>query len=132
VVIFSAVAVVSLACAAASSGDTINFMPWDRAFQILSGMTGFLGGIGQCLLVGRIGSKMLDPGSLVLGVLYFYACIQPVSIFFGDETVAYIATTMALPLKALLYFVLVWAFTSGRLFEYVQQIRRLLLQRQSD
>jgi hypothetical protein len=75
-----------------------------------------------------LGSKIIDPGSLTLGLLYFYAVIQPTAATFHASPTAHLfATTVALPLKVLLWLVFVWAFTTGVLSEYVHEIRVLLI-----
>ena len=87
-----------------------------------------LNGVALALVVGRLGSKIIDPGSITLGLLYFYAVIQPTAATFHISPAAQlIATTVALPLKVLLWLVFVWAFTTGILSEYVSEIRVLLI-----
>ncbi|MBC8028505.1 MAG: hypothetical protein H7Z16_00170 [Pyrinomonadaceae bacterium] len=91
-----------------------------------------LNGVALALVVGRLGSKIIDPGSITLGLLYFYAVIQPTAAAFHDNPVAHLlATTVALPLKVLLWLVFVWAFTTGILAEYVHEIRILLIREQT-
>lgn len=86
-----------------------------------------LTGVSLALVVGRLGSKRIDPGALVLGLLYFYSVIQPLAARFPEEPLAQVlATTAALPLKVLLWLVCVWAFTTGILAEYVHTLRPLL------
>lgn len=84
-------------------------------------------GVGLCLVVGRFGSKHLDPGPVTLFGLYFYAVIQPGAAMFGKDPLVHLAvTTLALPLKVLLWLVCVWAFTTGVLGEYVYELRLLV------
>lgn len=81
----------------------------------------------MALVVGRLDSKFLDPGTWVVAVLYLYAVIQPLAIYFEDADSRFYATTLALFLKAFLWLVFYWAFTDGRLWNYVVAIRKLLL-----
>jgi hypothetical protein len=86
-----------------------------------------LNGVSLALVVGRLGSKNIDPGPVPLGLLYFYAVIQPMAAAFPENPAVHLlATTVALPLKVLLWLVCVWAFTTGILAEYVRGIRALL------
>jgi hypothetical protein len=87
-----------------------------------------LNGVSLALVVGRLGSKNIDPGPVPLGLLYFYAVIQPMAAAFPENPAVHLlATTVALPLKVLLWLVCVWAFTTGILAEYVRGIRALLI-----
>lgn len=85
-----------------------------------------LSGVTLALVVGRLGSIYLNPGTATLSLLYLYAVIQPFAGLFEKPTVHFVMTSIALPLKVLLWLVFVWAFTSGKLWEYVQIIRRFL------
>jgi hypothetical protein len=87
-----------------------------------------LNGVALALVIGRLGSKFIDPGSVTLGLLYFYAVIQPTAATFPSMAMGHLlATTLALPLKILLWLVVVWAFTTGILSEYVLSVRVLLI-----
>jgi len=114
-----ALTIVPLWYAAGSENESI--------IKFLDGFASCLNGVAIALVVGRLGSKNIDPGALTLGLLYFYAVIQPTAAsFYNDRNVQLLATTIALPLKALLWLVFVWAFTTGILAEYVHDIRVLL------
>jgi hypothetical protein len=94
------------------------------AFDMLSSC---LNGVAIALVVGRLGSRILDLGSITLGLLYFYAVIQPTAPTFHNNPIAHvIATTVALPLKVLLWLVFVWAYTTGILAQYVRELRDFL------
>jgi hypothetical protein len=100
---------------------------------VVDGIASCLNGVAIALVVGRLGSKKIDPGSLTLGLLYFYAVIQPTAAsFYNLKNVQLLATTIALPLKTLLWLVFVWAFTTGILSEYVHDIRVLLTRQHAD
>lgn len=101
----------------------------ERAILLLDIIASCLNGVSLALVVGRLGSKYIDPGSITLGLLYFYAVIQPTAPMFPEfPIVQLVATTVALPLKMLLWLVCVWAFTTGIMAEYVHEIRVLLTQ----
>ena len=86
-----------------------------------------LSGIGLCFVVGRFADKLLNPGALTLLFLYLYAVIQlGAAVMTKDPIVHLIVTTIALPLKILLWLVCVWAFTTGILGEYVYEVRLLI------
>jgi hypothetical protein len=94
---------------------------------VFSVISACLNGVALALVVGRLGSKCIDPGSITLGLLYFYAVIQTTAPTFAVNVVGHLlATTVALPLKVLLWLVIVWAFTTGIISEYVYDIRVLL------
>ena len=85
-------------------------------------------GVVMALVVGRLGSKFIDPGTGVLAILYLYAVIQPLAIYFSEKPNARLyATTAALFLKAFLWLVFYWTFTDGKLWVYVTALRNLLL-----
>jgi hypothetical protein len=87
-----------------------------------------LNGVALALVVGRLGSKLIDPGSITLGLLYFYAVIQTTAATFSNDAIGQVlATTIALPLKVLLWLVIVWALTTGIISEYVHDLRVLLI-----
>jgi hypothetical protein len=105
----------------------------EEIISAFDGIASCLNGVTLALVVGRLGSKRVDPGSLTLGLLYFYAVIQPTAAsFYNNSGVQLLATTIALPLKALLWLVFVWAFTTGTLSEYVHDIRVLLTRQHKD
>lgn len=86
-----------------------------------------LSGVGLCLVVGRLGSKGLDPGPITIALLYLYGVIQMGAGLFANRPDVHLAvTTIALPLKVLLWLVCVWAFTTGVLGEYVYEVRLLI------
>ncbi|HTK31291.1 MAG TPA: hypothetical protein VL332_04960 [Candidatus Saccharimonadaceae bacterium] len=97
------------------------------AIATMSIMTAYLSGLSLCLVVGRLGSKLIDPGPVTLSALYIYGLIQPLAVMFPVRAeVQLLATTMALVLKLLLWLVFVWAFSTGIVGEYVKDIRDFL------
>lgn len=100
----------------------------DMLMQLAEVASACLNGVSLALVVGRLGNRVVDPGSITLGLLYFYAVIQTTAaIFYARPGVHLFATTIALPLKVLLWLVIVWAFTTGILSEYVHEIRDVLI-----
>ncbi len=87
---------------------------------------GMLSGVALALVVGSLGSKYLNPGPGIIGLLYLYAMLQPAAIAFDNPAVQLFATTLALPLKIVLWLVCVWAFTTGVLAEHAYEVRRLI------
>ncbi|HEY6347787.1 MAG TPA: hypothetical protein VI636_00105, partial [Candidatus Angelobacter sp.] len=117
--------VLSLCCLAEKLGSRSEMAA--ACLTILDVIAACLTAISLALVVGRLGHQRIDPGALVLGFLYFYAVIQPVAVSFAEKPVLQVlATTVALPLKVLLWLVCVWAFTTGVLAEYVHTLRPLL------
>jgi hypothetical protein len=108
----------------ASGREGANAESIRNAFDMLSSC---LNGVAIALVVGRLGSRILDLGSITLGLLYFYAVIQPIAPTFYNNPIAHVlATTVALPLKVLLWLVFVWAYTTGILAQYVNELRDFL------
>lgn len=85
-----------------------------------------LSGVTLALVVGRLGSMYINPGTATLFLLYLYVVIQPFAALFERPIVSFIVTSAAVPLKILLWLVFVWAFTTGKLWEYVQGVRQFL------
>jgi hypothetical protein len=85
-----------------------------------------LSGVTLALVIGRLGSIYINPGAGALSLLYGYAIIQPFAAFFDDVRFDFVITSLALPLKVLLWLVFVWAFTTGKLWEYVREVRIFL------
>lgn len=102
------------------------YQPSSEVQTIVRILVASLSGVTLALVVGRLGSIYINPGTLALFFLYFYAVIQPFAGFFHEPAVYFIVASLALPLKVLLWLVFVWAFTSGKLWEYVQAIREYL------
>jgi hypothetical protein len=91
-------------------------------------IVGILGGIAFALVTGCFTSGRLDPGPIVLSLLYLYAVIQPFAAEFEKNIpVRAFCTSLALPLKILFWLVVVWAFTTGELWEYAKEGRGLQL-----
>jgi hypothetical protein len=82
-------------------------------------LAGCISGVTLALVVGRLGSMHIQPGVLILSGLYLYAVIQPFGAMLDRPIVHFLATSVALPLKVLLWMVFVWAATTGRLYEYL-------------
>ncbi len=102
------------------------FFPQEFVQGFVKIIVACLSGVTLSMVIGRLGSLYINPGTATLFFLYLYAVIQPFAAFFPSPTFLFIATSIALPLKILLWLVFVWAFTSGKLWEYIQEIRQIL------
>jgi hypothetical protein len=89
-----------------------------------------MSGATLALVVGRLSSVYMNPGTAALFFLYLYAVIQPFAAFFQRPTIQFVVTSIALPLKLLLWLVFVWEFTTGNLWEYIDQTRDVLEKRE--
>jgi hypothetical protein len=99
----------------------------ERVIDAIDIVVACLSGIGLCFVVGRFADKLLNPGPVTLFLLYFYSVIQLGAAIMQNEPLVHLAvTTMALPLKILLWLVCVWAFTTGILGEYLYELRVLI------
>jgi hypothetical protein len=94
-------------------------------------------GIALAMIAGRLGSRFVGLPQAMLGVLYFYAILQGTATQFfppgaagSVSEIKYIATTLALPLKSLLWGVLVWYFTTGLLLDHTTGVRNLLFRKE--
>jgi hypothetical protein len=96
--------------------------------EVADALLAIASGVALALVVGRLGSKYLNPGPMVIGLLYLYAIMQPAAAAFDNPAILLIATTIALPLKILLWLVCVWAFTTGVFAEYAYELRELIVQ----
>ena len=98
-----------------------------KVLDIVDGAVALLSGVGLCFVVGRFADKLLNPGAVTLFFLYLYAVIQLGAAVISKEPLLHLTvTTIALPLKILLWLVCVWAFTTGILAEYVYEMRLLI------
>lgn len=81
-------------------------------------------GVATAAVAMSFYTKRLNPGLMTLMLLMLYAVIQTAAIAFVNYTsVAVVATTLAMILKTVLWAVLVWAFSSGRMWEYAVEFR---------
>jgi hypothetical protein len=95
-----------------------------QMYLTLDGIVSVVSGIAVAMVTMGLGSRRLNPGPLTLSMLMLYAVIQPVAVVFGQYlSVGVAATTLALVLKSLLWLVLVWALSSGRMWEYAVEFR---------
>lgn len=99
----------------------------DKTVDIVDMAVAALSGIGLCFVVGRFADKYINPGPITLFLLYLYAVLQLGGAMIAkDPTFHLVVTTLALPLKIVLWLVCVWAFTTGVLGEYVVEVRILI------
>jgi hypothetical protein len=102
--------------------------PADAGLIFFRAISGLAAGAMLALLVGQLGIKYLDPPRTTLAFLYLYAVLQlSYEEFVGPshKYIQQIATSLALPLKLLL-FGLVYSFLkSGRMLYYMERARLL-------
>lgn len=94
-------------------------------FRVVSGISG---AIAMALFVGRLQSKFFNPPAKLIGVLYAYTAIQPLFVFFDDESksmpfITALVIHTALILKCFLFLYLFWTFKTGRLLFYLVRVR---------
>jgi len=85
-----------------------------------------LSSVTLALVIGRLGSMYINPGTVTLSLLYFYASIQVFAALFDERLFLFVLTTLAMPLKILLWLVFIWAFTTRKLWEYLQEVRDIV------
>ena len=85
-----------------------------------------LSSVTLALVIGRLGSMYINPGTVTLSLLYFYASIQVFAALFNERLFLFVLTTLAMPLKILLWLVFIWAFTTRKLWEYLQEVRDIV------
>jgi DNA-binding winged helix-turn-helix (wHTH) protein len=94
-------------------------------FRVISGLCG---AIVMALFIGRLQSKFFNPPAKLITALYAYTAIQPLFVFFDDESksmpfITAIVIHIALILKCLLVLYLFWTFETGRLLFYLVRVR---------
>lgn len=94
-------------------------------FRVVSGISG---AIAMALFVGRLQSKFFNPPAKLIAALYSYTAIQPLFVFFDDESksmpfITALVIHTALILKCFLFLYLFWTFKTGRLLFYLVRVR---------
>lgn len=94
-------------------------------FRVVSGLTG---AIAMALFVGRLQSKFFNPPAKLIAALYAYTAIQPLFVFFDDDSksmpfITALVIHTALILKCILFLYLFWTFETGRLLFYLVRVR---------
>jgi DNA-binding winged helix-turn-helix (wHTH) protein len=94
-------------------------------FRVISGLCG---AIVMALFVGRLQSKFFNPPAKLITALYAYTAIQPLFVFFDDESksmpfITALVIHIALILKCLMVLYLFWTFETGRLLFYLVRVR---------
>jgi DNA-binding winged helix-turn-helix (wHTH) protein len=92
-------------------------------------ISGILGGLVMARYIGRFQSKFLRSPDWLVVILYLYTVIQPLFIYFKENTEEGIKSlaiilNLALFLKCLLILYMFWLFQSGRLLFYLIRVRR--------
>ncbi len=108
---------------------------WYVADRVIALLSGAVNGVVLALFVGRLDSKFVSPPTVLLILLYCYACIQPLVAVFGvpagtasielghwvdavrDFEAILIPTALAL--KLLLFVFVLWALETRRLHFYM-------------
>lgn len=123
--------------AASVIGETQQFTIVTRS------LIGLASAVGMAMFVGRLESRFFGAPASVIVALYFYAALQVFYVLFElpqDEALpewvaqAYsalmlvkpIVVALALPLKVLLFLVVYWALTTGRLLFYFEEFLRVI------
>lgn len=94
-------------------------------FRVISGLSG---AIVMALFIGRLQSKFFNPPAWLITALYSYTAIQPLFVFFDDESksmpfITALVIHFALILKCFLVLYLFWTFETGRLLFYLVRVR---------
>ena len=110
-------------------GSLSRYYNAQNTFFVIRIIVGFISGVTLALVAGRLGSMYLNPGAITLSLIYLYAMIQPFAAYFHELPIHFLVTSIALSLKILLWLIFVWAFTTGRLWEYVREVRSYLEKR---
>jgi hypothetical protein len=97
---------------------------WKSAAEGADWVSGFAGGIGFAMLVGRLESKYINAPILLIVLLYIYAVIQGGMGGFGTRPVLKVALlAFAFFLKCLLFLLIAWILESGLLLSYMREVR---------
>ncbi len=97
-----------------------------KGFKIVSGV---LGALALARFVAQFLNKFVKSPSWLITTLFLYTSIQPLFVFFGENTykeiiIQAIVINLALLLKCLLILYMFWLFHSGRLLFYLVRVRR--------
>lgn len=112
---------------------------WPAFTVVTRSLIGLAAAVSMAMFVGRLESRFFSVPAKVIGSLYLYAALQVFYVFFevpGASNlpegliqardalllVKPMVVSVALPLKVLLYLVVYWALTTGRLLFYFEEI----------
>lgn len=96
---------------------------WREYPAIFDALSGTLSAIVFALLIARLDSKLISLPSWQIGVLYFYACVQPLYLAFDQATPVFriIGTAVLIVVfifKIYFFLIIVYTVDNGRLFNY--------------
>lgn len=92
------------------------------------GISGLLFSLSIATLIGRLDSKFLNSPSSVIFILYSYAAIQPLFVFFDAPIFSnkmIFTLYLGLTLKIFFYLFVRWIYQTKRLFFYFLRARKL-------
>lgn len=95
---------------------------------VFKALSGFLVFLSMATVVGRLDSKFVNAQFGVIFLLYMYASIQPLFVFFDAPVFSnkmIVVLYIGLILKVFFYLFVVWLMQTKRLYFYFLQIRRV-------
>lgn len=92
--------------------------------KFFSGISGIAAAAVMALYFGRLQSKLLNPPSWLINLLFIYTAIQPLFLFLDERTWGPVLMNGALFFKSMLFLYMTYLFLSGRLFFYLMRIRK--------
>lgn len=106
-------------------------------FSLLSGV---IASFTMAAFFGSINSKFINVPVPIILALYVYAAIQPLYVFFGDEsgkflhakTIQMIVSMVAFSCKVLLFLIVTWILQTGRLAYFIIEESSLNFKRNDD
>ncbi|HKR07462.1 MAG TPA: hypothetical protein VJY62_22700, partial [Bacteroidia bacterium] len=95
--------------------------------RISGGISGLVNMVVFGLLISRLDSKLIGLPSWLVCILFFYAAVQPLDIFFGQKDlesriVETICFVIVLVFKAYFFFIITYLLQTGRLRSYFSSI----------
>jgi hypothetical protein len=90
---------------------------------LFNALSGLLNAVFLALLIGRLDSKFIGLPSDLVSILYIYAAVQPLFVVFGlpmfvNEVIKTIVFVTVLLFKIYFFFIIIYAFQTGRLLNY--------------
>lgn len=87
-------------------------------------ISGVLNAVALALLIARLDSKLVGLPSWLVGVLYFYAAVQPLIVVFElpevvSTTIEIFVLIAVFTLKIYFFFIILYTFQTGRLLNYI-------------
>lgn len=87
-------------------------------------ISGVLNAVALALLIARLDSKLVGLPSWLVGILYFYAAVQPLFVVFElpgvvSSTIKTFVLIAVFTLKIYFFFIILYAFQTGRILNYI-------------